>query len=82
MANGRLSPATAEALGLAWGFGWRVVAGVLLGGFLDSWLETEPVFLGIFTIAAFVSGIYDFLRVSQRRIKERKARQGADDDPS
>ena len=82
MANVRLSPATAEALGLAWGFGWRVGAGVLLGGFLDRWLETEPVFLGVFTIAAFVSGIYDFLRVSQRRIKERNAGRTPDDDPS
>ena len=59
-----------------------MVAGVLLGGFLDRWLETEPVFLGIFTIAAFVSGIYDFLRVSQRRIKERNAGHDADVDPS
>jgi F0F1-type ATP synthase assembly protein I len=73
----RMSPATAQALGLAWGFGWRVAAGVLLGWFIDGRLGTEPIFLGIFALGAFVSGIYDFIKVSQRRIEESRA---AEDD--
>jgi len=82
MASVRLSPATAEALGLAWGFGWRVAAGVLLGGFLDRYFDKEPFFLAIFTIGAFISGIYDFLRVARRRTEEREADRLRDDEPS
>jgi F0F1-type ATP synthase assembly protein I len=80
MAIVRMSPATAQALGLAWGFGWRVAAGTLLGWFIDGRLGTEPIFLAIFALAAFVSGISDFIKVSQRRIDERRA--SADDEPS
>ena len=68
-----MTPATAEALGLAWGFGWRVAGGVVLGYFLDEWLGTEPLFLAVLAFLAFGSGIADFLRIAARRRKEGEA---------
>jgi F0F1-type ATP synthase assembly protein I len=61
----RLDPKSAQALGLAWGFGWRVAAGLLLGYYLDRWLATPPLFLIVFTIGSFVVGVLEFLRISR-----------------
>jgi len=46
----RIDRQTSQLLGLAWGFGWRVVAGVLLGFYLDGWLGTSPLLLVVFAL--------------------------------
>jgi F0F1-type ATP synthase assembly protein I len=63
----RLDPRTAQTVGVALGFGWRIAAGVLLGYWLDGRLETAPIFLTVFAIAALTGSIYDMLRVSRRK---------------
>jgi F0F1-type ATP synthase assembly protein I len=57
------APAT-KALGLAWGFGWRIGAGLFLGYYLDRWLGTGPLLMVVFTIGSFIAGIVEFVRVA------------------
>lgn len=74
----RLDPMAAQALGLAWGFGWRVAAGLLIGVYLDRWLATAPVFLIVFTMGSLVVGIVEFLRIA--RSSARRSRRESDGD--
>ena len=67
----RLDPQTTQVLGLAWGFGWRITAGLFLGYYLDRWLGTAPLLLIAFTIGSFVAGIADFLRLSSSSLPKR-----------
>jgi len=48
---------TAQALGLAWGLGWRIAAGILVGYYLDGWLHTSPWLTLLFSLAALVSAV-------------------------
>jgi len=59
-------PGTARALALAWGFGWRVGAGLLLGYYLDLWMGTSPLWLLIVTLGSFVASVGEFIRVSRQ----------------
>lgn len=60
----RIDRGTSQVLGLAWGFGWRIAAGVLLGFYLDRWLGTSPVFLVVFAMGSLVAGVADLLRAA------------------
>jgi len=51
-------------LGLAWGFGWRVVAGVLLGFYLDRWLGTSPLLLVVFALGSLIASVVELIRAS------------------
>ncbi len=46
--------------------GWQLVITififVIIGWFLDKWLETKPIFLIIFSLLGCVVGMYDFIR--------------------
>lgn len=57
---------TAQALGLAWSFGWRIAAGLFLGYYLDRWLGTGPLLLIVFTIGSLVVGVAELVRVTAR----------------
>jgi F0F1-type ATP synthase assembly protein I len=61
----RVDPRNAQAWGLALSFGWRVAAGVLVGYWLDGWLDTGPLFLLVFSIGALTGSIFDMLRASR-----------------
>lgn len=60
----RFDRRTSRVLGLAWGFGWRIGAGVLLGFYLDRWVETSPLFLFVFAIGSLVAGIAELIRAA------------------
>jgi F0F1-type ATP synthase assembly protein I len=61
----RLNPEAAKAWGLALSFGWRVAAGVVIGYWLDNWLDTTPIFISVMSIGALVGAIADMLRISK-----------------
>ena len=61
----QLDRQTSQVLGLAWGFGWRVAAGVVLGFYLDSWADTSPIFLVVFAIASLIAGVTDLIRAAR-----------------
>jgi F0F1-type ATP synthase assembly protein I len=56
---------TSQLLGLAWGFGWRVAAGVMIGFYLDAWLGTSPLFLVVFAVGSLVAATVDLIRASR-----------------
>jgi F0F1-type ATP synthase assembly protein I len=60
----RIDRQTTQLLGLAWSFGWRVAAGVLLGFYLDSWLGSSPLLLVVFAVGSLVVGIMELLRAA------------------
>ena len=60
----RIDERTSKLLGLAWGFGWRIVAGVLLGFYLDGWLGTSPLLLVVFAVGSLIAGVAELIRVS------------------
>jgi F0F1-type ATP synthase assembly protein I len=51
-------------VGLAWGFGWRVVAGVILGFYLDGWLGTSPLFLVVLAVGSLVAAVAELIRAA------------------
>jgi F0F1-type ATP synthase assembly protein I len=57
-----LDRGTSQVLGLAWGFGWRIVAGVFLGYYLDRWLGSSPLFIVVFSVGSLVAGVADLVR--------------------
>jgi hypothetical protein len=59
-----------EVLGLAWGIGWRVAAGLFLGSYADSRLDTGPVLTLLCVIASFVLAVVDLLRVLKRQSRD------------
>lgn len=61
----QLDRQTNQVLGLAWGFGWRVAAGVLLGFYLDSWAGTSPIFIVVFAIASLIAGVAELIRAAR-----------------
>jgi F0F1-type ATP synthase assembly protein I len=67
-----LNPEAAKAWGMALSFGWRIAAGVVIGYWLDGWLYTAPIFIGLMSIAALVGAIADMLRVSRAESKSRE----------
>jgi F0F1-type ATP synthase assembly protein I len=71
----RVDPRGAQTWGLALSFGWRIAAGVLVGYWLDGWLDTGPVFLTVFAVGALAGSIYEMLRASGS-----SPRSGTDDD--
>jgi F0F1-type ATP synthase assembly protein I len=60
-----IRPDTAKALALAWGFGWRIAAGLVLGYYLDVWMGTSPLWLFVVTMGSFVASVTEFIRLSQ-----------------
>jgi hypothetical protein len=48
---------TAQLLALAWGLGWRIAAGIIIGYYADLWLGSAPWLTLLFSIAALVSGV-------------------------
>lgn len=64
-----MRPETARALGLAWGFGWRIAAGLVLGYYLDVWMGTAPLWLFIVTMGSFVAGVSEFIRLSRSEVE-------------
>jgi hypothetical protein len=54
---------TAQLLALAWGLGWRVAAGIIIGYYADVWLGSAPWLTLLFSIAALVSGVRQMLVV-------------------
>ena len=61
----RLNPEAAKALGVALSLGWRIAAGVVVGYWLDGWLDTTPIFISLMSIGALVGAVADMLRVSK-----------------
>jgi F0F1-type ATP synthase assembly protein I len=55
---------TSQLLGSAWGFGWRIAAGVLLGFYLDRWLGTSPLFLVLLAIGSLVAAVVELIRAA------------------
>lgn len=55
---------TSQVLGLAWGFGWRIGAGVVLGFYLDRWVGSSPLFLIVFALGSLVAGVVELLRAA------------------
>jgi F0F1-type ATP synthase assembly protein I len=55
---------TSQLVGLAWGFGWRVVAGVILGFYLDGWLGTSPLFLVVLALGSLVAAVAELIRAA------------------
>lgn len=55
---------TSQLVGLAWGFGWRVVAGVILGFYLDGWLGTSPLFLVVLAVGSLVAAVAELIRAA------------------
>ena len=47
-------------------FGFTVVAGVILGYYLDDWLGTGPLFLLVGTIGSFFGAVYRMLQMLKR----------------
>ena len=77
----RLTPDAAKAWGLALSFGWRVAAGVLVGYWIDQWLETTPIFISVMSIGALVGAVADMLRISRpTSARDDPVDDGADDD--
>ena len=71
-----LKPETAKTLGLAWGFGWRIGAGLLLGYYLDLWMGTSPLWLFVVTLGSFVAGVGEFIRLTRASSSSRKGDAG------
>lgn len=67
-----------ELLGLAWSFGWRIAAGVVVGYYLDLWLSTTPLFTLVFAIAALVAGVRGILGALAERRDQDDGDAGAD----
>jgi len=61
----QLDRRTSQVLGLAWGFGWRVAAGVVLGFYLDRWAGTSPIFIVVFAIASLIVGVAELIRAAR-----------------
>lgn len=57
-----------------------VAAGVLIGWYLDSWLETKPWFLLLFTILGFCAGLLNVYRTA-RQLEEKKSQADATKGP-
>ena len=55
---------TSQVLGLAWGFGWRIGAGVVLGFYLDRWVGSSPLFLVVFALGSLVAGVVELIRAA------------------
>ena len=72
-----IRPDSARALALAWGFGWRIGAGLLLGYYLDLWMGTSPLWIFVVTLGSFVASITEFIRLS--RVDASRARRSDDD---
>ena len=47
-------------------FGVTIVAGVVVGYYLDNWLGTAPLFLLLVSIAAFGGSIYRMIAMLRR----------------
>ena len=60
-----IRPETARALALAWGFGWRIGAGLVLGYYLDLWMGTSPLWLLVVTLGSFVASVTEFIRLTR-----------------
>ena len=54
-----------RALALAWGLGWRIAAGILIGYYLDGWLGTSPLLTLLFSLAALASAVRAMIAVSR-----------------
>ena len=67
-----IRPETARALGLAWGFGWRIAAGLVLGYYLDLWMGTAPLWLFVVTMGSFVAGVSEFVRLSRSEVERNR----------
>ncbi len=57
-----------DLLGLAWGFGWRVAAGLLIGSYADAHLGTEPALTLVCVLASFVLSVWQLLRALARQM--------------
>lgn len=55
---------TSQVLGLAWGFGWRIGAGVVLGFYLDRWVGSSPLFLVVLALGSLVAGVAELIRAA------------------
>ena len=53
-----------------------VAAGVLIGFYLDRWLETKPWLLLLFTIIGFCAGLLNVYRTA-RQLEEKKSQADA-----
>jgi F0F1-type ATP synthase assembly protein I len=60
---------TSLVLGLAWGFGWRVGAGVVLGFYLDRWIGSSPLFLVVFAVGSLVAGVAELIRAGAADVR-------------
>ena len=58
---------TTEALALAWSFGWRIAAGIILGYYADQWLGTSPLLTLVFGLSALAMGVRAMLAVLRER---------------
>lgn len=53
-------------MALAWGFGWRIAAGVLLGYWVDEYLGTSPWCMLGFALGALVGSVRQMLALARR----------------
>ena len=56
-------PSTSQLLAVAWGLGWRIAAGLLIGGYLDGKLSTAPFLALTLSMVALVSGVRHILKL-------------------
>jgi len=61
------SPSNSALLGAAWGLGWRIVAALLIGGYVDGRLGSAPLLTLVLTLAAMVSGVMQILALLRNR---------------
>lgn len=55
------APSNSALLGAAWGLGWRIVAALLIGYYLDAYLSTAPLLTLLLAVAAMVVGVRQIL---------------------
>jgi F0F1-type ATP synthase assembly protein I len=56
---------SARYIALGAEFGVSVVAGVVLGYYLDEWLGTAPLFLLLLSLGAFAASVYRMVKTLQ-----------------
>jgi F0F1-type ATP synthase assembly protein I len=71
-----MRPDTTRALALAWGFGWRIVGGLVLGYYLDRWMGTSPLWILVATLGSLVASITEFIRVARDEAEHRASEKG------